>query len=84
MINSSHSQRRKTENDRAAPIRLYFLFILLLALLWLAFSGKFDLLHLSYGVLSIALVFCSPATYSPVGELRFPMRCFRVCTWAAR
>lgn len=57
MINSSDSQRRKNENGGAAPIRLYFLLILVLALLWLAFSGKFDLQHLSYGVLSIALVF---------------------------
>jgi multicomponent Na+:H+ antiporter subunit E len=56
MINSSDSKRRKNENDRAAPIRLYFLLILVLALLWLAFSGKFDPLHISYGVLSIALV----------------------------
>jgi len=56
MIHSSHSQRRKNENDRAAPIRLYFLLIAVLALLWMAFSGKFDLQHLSYGALSIALV----------------------------
>ncbi len=57
MIHSSHSQRRKNENDRTAPIRLYFLLIAVLALLWMVFSGKFDLQHLSYGVLSIALVF---------------------------
>ncbi len=56
MINSSHSQRRKNENDRTAPIRLYLLLIVVLALLWMAFSGKFDLQHLSYGALSIFLV----------------------------
>ena len=57
MTHSSHSQRRKNENDRAAPLRLYLLLIVVLALLWMAFSGHFDLQHLGYGVVSIVLVF---------------------------
>ena len=56
MTHSSHNQRRKDENDRVAPLRLYPLLIVVLALLWMAFSGKFDLQHLSYGALSIVLV----------------------------
>ncbi len=46
-----HPRRRTARNNRS----LVFL-ILFLVLLWLVFSGKFDALHLGYGVLSIVLV----------------------------
>jgi multicomponent Na+:H+ antiporter subunit E len=37
-------------------VRAYVLLLILLTVLWLIFSGKFDALHLGYGVLSIVLV----------------------------
>ena len=45
------SRRRNARNTRS----LVFL-ILFLVLLWLVFSGKYDPLHLGYGLLSIVLV----------------------------
>jgi len=44
-------RRRSARNDRS----LVFL-IIFLVLLWLIFSGKFDALHLGYGLVSIVLV----------------------------
>ena len=41
---------------QASVVGLYLFVIIVLSLLWMAFSGKFDVLHLSYGVLSIILV----------------------------
>ncbi len=46
--------RKKAPASRV--VGLYLFVLIVLSLLWMAFSGKFDWLHLSYGVLSIVLV----------------------------
>lgn len=49
----------RTQGSPARPARVrraYVFFVLVLAGLWLVFSGKFDALHLGYGVISMACV----------------------------
>jgi multicomponent Na+:H+ antiporter subunit E len=56
MATPSQQSRRKSENRGFSSLRLYLLTALALSLLWLAFSGKLDPVHLSYGAVSVLLV----------------------------
>ncbi len=54
-----HDSAKDTARAASGPgrvVAVYLLAIVLLALLWMAFSGKFDPLHMGYGALSIILV----------------------------
>jgi len=59
MPQDNRSQRQTSSGSRGGSgrvLRAYVLLLVLLSALWLIFSGKFDPLHLSYGVISIVLV----------------------------
>lgn len=58
-MSQGHRSLQAPESDshrRPRDIRSLAILVLFLVVLWLIFSGKFDALHLGYGVISIILV----------------------------
>jgi len=53
---SSPAPNSQSPSRPARVRRAYAFFVFFLAALWLVFSGKFDALHLTFGVISIACV----------------------------
>ena len=53
---SQQNSSGSPQPSRARRTRAYVFFTLALTALWLIFSGKFDALHLTYGVISIVCV----------------------------